>query len=379
MRNKKKTILLVGGGSGGHITPILNIYSVLKRQSNLNVVVVGGTTLVDEKLYAGIENHIKLLTGKLHRALTLENLFQFLCLIWGLGTSLKILKKKKPNLIFSKAGYVSLPIIFWAKVLKIPYFIHESDIEMGSANKYASKGATKIFVGFPKNNYKIDKDLTIYTGQILSPNMLAASKDDFDFGFSHKKPVIFITGGSQGSRNINNAIFKSLPLLLSHYNIIHHTGSLDYEKAIEIRSNLNKDDRYSYFISALLTKTADGTDMMKSAIAQSRVVISRASATTLAEISIFKKPMIIIPYKYAASDHQAKNAIFYKKNHAAIIIGDDDLDDKILISKIDFLFKNPDEMKKIGQNAFDLLPRDGLSIITDEITKFLNEEKCEEV
>ena len=244
---KKKTILLVGGGTGGHIVPILNIYKKIKQKNpNISIITVGGTTNIDKKLYAGIENHVSLTTGKMHRTFTFNNLIQLFYLIFGFVKSFLILLEYRPDVIFSKAGYVSLPIIFWAKIFKISYFIHESDIVIGKSNQFAASGAKKIFVGFPSDNYpKKLQNKIVYVGQILRSEINDISGHTFDFGFDNKRPTIFITGGSQGARNINNMVFNSLDQLLTKYNLIHHVGNIDYQKAIEIKSKLNNEQKKS--------------------------------------------------------------------------------------------------------------------------------------
>jgi len=376
-----KTILLVGGGTGGHIVPILNLRRELyKIGTKLKIITVGGNTAVDQKLYQNTSDHIILNTGKLHRNITVENFIQLFLLLWGIVSALRILRITKPDLIFSKAGYVSLPIIFWAKILKIPYFIHESDIEMGVANKYAARGARKVFVGFPVTNYSnLYKSKLAYVGQMLPSDYGDKTDSVFDFGFENNKPIIFVTGGSQGASNINNAIFDILPKALQQYNIVHHTGLLDYKKAVVIRSKLDLNIRGNYFISALLTKKPNELDLMKSAIIQSSVVICRASATTLAEVSIMKKPIIAIPYKYAAGNHQTKNAIYYKRHRALFVIADDKLNGQILWQQIEKLFSEMKLSREMGKRACDLQVNGGLSIITAEINRFLNAGEYEEI
>lgn len=371
----KKTLLLVGGGTGGHIVPILNIYKKISKENpEINVVVVGGKTAVDKKMYENVINYIPLSTGKLHRSITINNIIQIFCLVWGFIYSLKILRQTCPNLIFSKAGYISLPIIFWAKLLKIPYFIHESDIEMGAANKFAAKKAEIIFSGFPEKYYpRKFRNKIEFSGQVLRPEITLSLKP-FEFGFLKNQPVIFITGGSQGSKNINKAVYQSLNNLLPKYNIIHHTGELDFNNAIEIRSKLENNLKESYYISGLLTPVSKREDPIISAIKSSKLVISRASATTLAEIGALKKPVIAVPYKFAASDHQTKNALFYKKARAIKIISDDDLKGERLEKEISKLFEDKKEMDEMAKNAHELLPLDGLSKICKKIIMFLTRQ-----
>jgi len=378
---KIKTILLVGGGTGGHIVPILNLRQELYRQKlNLEIYTVGGNSNIDRKMYCGFQNHYVLVTGKLHRSLTVENFIQSFLLLWGIISSLIILRKIRPDLIFSKAGYVALPIIFWSKILKIPYFIHESDIEMGTSNKYAARDAQRIFVGFPTEYYSnLIRNKLKYVGQILPNDLLENTHTDFDFGFENKKPIIFVTGGSQGAKNINSAVFQLLPKILSDYNVIHHTGNIDFEKAMKIRTSLSSENRNCYFISSLLTKKGRNIDMMKSAIEQASLVVSRASATTLAEISALKKAVVAIPYKYAAANHQAKNAAYYKRHRAAVVIFDDKLNGNSLLKQINNLFSNQILRKEIGKRAYDLQKLNALSTITEEIIRYLNIGKYEEI
>lgn len=368
---EKKTILLVGGGTGGHIIPILNIQKEFKRRyPKVRIATVGGKTSIDKKLYGNSIDHIFLTTGKLHRSFTLNNIIQFFYLVFGFLKSFFIIYGLKPDIVFSKAGYVSFPIVFWAKAFNIPYLIHESDIIMGKANKLCAKDALKIFVGFPVENYSnVFEAKTIYVGQILRPEISDLSNHTFNFGFNSKKPVIYVAGGSQGSRSINDAIFGSLEHLISKYNLIHHTGTLDYAKASQIRASLSDEQRGSYFISELLTD-ADSKDSVLSAINQSELVITRASATTMGEVAALRKPIIAVPYKHAASDHQAKNAFFFQSSNAAIILTDDEIKSK-LINEINRLFDHPDEMKTLANNAFDLLPKDGLNKVVEEIAKIL--------
>ena len=378
---KTKTILLVGGGTGGHIVPVLNLRRELYKQGgDLNIYTVGGNSAIDHRLFCGLRNHFVLITGKFHRSITIENIIQLFLLLWGLVSSIRILRTTKPDLIFSKAGYVSLPIILWSKILKIPYFIHESDIEMGASNKFASSSAARIFVGFPTEYYsKLIRNKLKYTGQMIPSDFADLQNTKFDFGFENNKPIIFITGGSQGANKINKAIFQIVPKLLLDYNVIHHTGSVDFEKAMQLRSELPIKYRNHYFISRLLTKKSGGVDMMKSAITQSDLIISRASATTLSEISVMKKPIIAIPYKYAAANHQAKNAAYYKRHGAIEVIIDDKLTGKSLMRLIINLFSHPTIMKEMGKKAYDLQILDGLSTITEEINRYLNIGKYEEI
>jgi UDP-N-acetylglucosamine--N-acetylmuramyl-(pentapeptide) pyrophosphoryl-undecaprenol N-acetylglucosamine transferase len=345
-----------------------------KEHPGITIKVVGGATQIDKKMYERLGNDVIYLeTGKLHQVFTLNTFLQFVYFIYGLVKSLWIILKIKPRLIFSKAGYVSLPIIFWAKFLHIPYFIHESDIEMGRANRFAAKNAEKIFLGFPKKYYpeQLQKK-SVFVGQILRSKIKNFKKEDlYEFFVGIDKPTVFITGGSQGAKNINKAIFETLENLLDKYNLIHHTGRLDFSRAIDIRSKLNPERRKSYFVAELLDEK-HGKDMMIGAIVEANLVISRGSATTMAEVASLLRPMIIIPYKYAASDHQTKNADFFNKADAAVVITDDELNGKFLLENITKLFKETDRTRDMANNAKKLFPTDGVDVVAKEILEKLS-------
>jgi UDP-N-acetylglucosamine--N-acetylmuramyl-(pentapeptide) pyrophosphoryl-undecaprenol N-acetylglucosamine transferase len=296
----------------------------------------------------------------------LKNIIEFGKLIRGFFSAYFLLKKFKTSFIFFKGGFVTIPFIFWAKALRIPYFIHESDISMGLSNIIATKKAEKIFVGFPIENYPdLPKKKLQFVGQILKID-LKKQTQNFDFGFRVEKPIILITGGSQGATIINKAVFDVLPELLSVYNIIHQTGFASFGQAIEMRDKLSESMKSSYFAADFLDSRG-GIDRMVSAIKQSDLVVTRASATTIAEVAYFQKPMIMIPYKYASKDHQTKNAQVFAKSNTAKIIRDDDLTGILLENTIDSLFSDKKELSKLAENIAKIFPANGLETVCEAI------------
>jgi len=369
-KTESKTILLVGGGTGGHFYPIFRIYNKLKEIKDLRIFVVGSKSDLEMRLFSDNSDYIFLQTGKLHRLFTFKNIIEGFYLIYGLSKSLHLLLTLKPSLIFSKGGYVSLPIIFWARILKISYFIHESDIVIGSSNKFAGQGAKKVFTGFPCENYpKKFKKKVCFAGQIIKYTKDSkGEKILFDFGFENKKPIILITGGSQGAKSLNTRVLKSLNILLSKYNIIHQTGAYDYKRVIDFRAKLNNDLKNSYFVTDFLGDN-NGIDMVSQALINSSLVVARAGATTISEIALFNKPMILIPFKYASLDHQRKNAEFLMKKKAAVMILEDNLSGKLLVSEIDKLINDKAEIKELTGNAQKVFPDDALDRTVSDIKK----------
>lgn len=369
-KEKNKTVLLVGGGTGGHFYPIFRIYKALKEDKKvkgLQIFVVGSKSDLEMKLFSDNGDYIFLRTGKLHRLLTFRNLIEGAYLIYGLFKSLYLLLSLKPKLIFSKGGYVSLPIVFWARILRIPYFIHESDIVMGSSNKFAAKGAKTVFTGFPKENYPKNLMRKIsFVGQIVKYNKSFQEDEIFDFGFEDKRPKILVTGGSQGAKNLNSQILRSLEVLLLKYDVIHQTGTYDYQRIIRHRSELNGNLKNHYFVTDFLDNKS-GIDLMKTALETADLVVARAGATTIAEIILFKKPMILVPYKHASLDHQRKNAELLARKKAAVMILEDDLNQEVLVSRVQKLLDDKEEAKELVKNASEVFPDNALNEIVEQI------------
>lgn len=373
---ENKTIFLVGGGTGGHIVPIFRIKRELARQKNLRAFVIGAGTPLEQFFFAGCSDYLTIRAGKMHRSLSIKNIFELINFVIGMFQSLFLIRRHRPDLILLKGGYVSWPVGFWAKILKIPYFIHESDAIMGATNRAMAGMSTMIFTGFPVSSYPdLDKNKVQYVGQLIQTDAVS-QKNNYDFGFTSDKKVIFVTGGSQGARAINRVIFRSLPDLAKKYNIIHQTGSLDYNRAIKNRSLLPVQIRQSYFIRDFLEPVGQ-SDLMASALKTADLVIARAGATTIAEIAYYKKPMVLVPYKYAASDHQKKNALIMEKEKAAVVILEDGLTADFLSSKVEKLFSEAEKLKDLGENAYKVFPRDGVEKISQQIIQFLKVEDPE--
>lgn len=362
---KNNTILLVGGGSGGHLVPIFEVYRELKKYTDLKILVVGSGTSIEKKFFEDNPDYKIIHTGKLSRKLSIENTRLLFRVFKGLIESFTLLIKEKPGVIFSKGGYVSFPVIFWAKLMNIPYLIHESDIEMGLSNKYASDKAKTIFIGYPTEFYKKSKKL-VFSGQIIRSKKSSLKTELKEFGFKENKPTVLITGGSQGSLNMNKVVVDAMPELLKSYNIIHQTGELDFERVIKARSDLNESSAENYYVSAFLPR--HGKDWFFAALDLADVVVARAGATTVAEISSMGKPMILVPYKHAAGDHQTKNAYYVMKNGGALVISDDSFNSHTLISNIKKAIENK---KALISKAAVIFPDSGINTVVDGIIEQL--------
>jgi len=367
-KSDNETVLLVGGGTGGHVVPVYNIYRFLiNTKPEIPVAVIGSGSKIEKPFFGGLPNYFVLTSGKFQGYDILVNLWQSILFCAGFVQALVYLNRIRPKIIFAKGGYVTVPIIIWARILHIPYFVHESDIVMGRANRFAATGARKVFVGFPVKNYPgLKKKKIEFCGQLITGADKFDKKERFDFGFPNENPVIFVTGGSLGAVNINKSVFGTLTLLLLKYNIIHQTGAKGFAEAINVRAALPESMKRSYFIADFLS-AIDGDNKILSAIELADLIIARAGATTVAEIARSGKPMILIPYPHAAGDHQVKNAQILEQSGVCMMIYDRDLTPRLLIEKVDKLFDDKEKMREMARVAKNFFPSGAIDKIGKEI------------
>lgn len=348
-------IILTGGGTAGHIWPVVAISEILLKNKRLDILYVGSFNGPERKIAADYNIPYKrLITGKRRDYASFNNIIDIIKIVIGLIQAYFLIKFYKPNLIFSKGGYVSFPIVYWAKKLKVPLITHESDVIMGKANAFANSFARKICLGFPLKYYKdIPLEKAIYTG-------IPVRKEFFTgMPVSRDKPTLLITGGSQGSQKINEVVSEILPELLNKYEIYHLCGENNFD-------DLNKkiQDQNYHLI-------AYSTDMVK-LMRNTDLIISRAGATTLAEISALGIPSILIPLPSAHADHQNINAKIYAENNAAVTLQEKNLTSSSLLSIINQLMEDKNMLKIIGNHARQFARPDSASEIVDIIFGELN-------
>lgn len=363
--------MLVGGGTGGHAGPILAIYQELKKiQPGLPIHVVGVGSEEEKYFFSGLPLYHKIKSGKLHRYFTLKNITESAKFCLGFIESIVLLLSVKPRLIFSKGGYTSMPLISVANLLGIPYFLHESDIEMGRTNKVMSKNAKKVFVCFPVEYYSgIDRDKLVWSGPILREDIGTEKDAKKIFNFTRSNPVIFLTGGSQGSLSLTKSMIAIAPKLLGKYSIIHQAGKHSIKIAKEFWSGLSAENKQNYYLTEFLS-IKNNVDKMWEAIKAADLVITRAGST-IAEVAIMGKPMILVPWKHAAQNHQLKNAKYLVKHHAAVMIEEEEFSSETLLGAINAVFSKKDHDNKTVSEVF---PKDGVKKICDEIIKEIEEK-----
>jgi len=359
--SKTIRIILTGGGTAGHVWPLWAVYEELKGLSykyKFDFLYLGSGAQVEKTLAEKYKVAYKpILSGKLRRYFSLENFIDPVKIIIGFFQAFFTVLAFHPKVIFAKGGYVTVPVVFAAAILKVPIISHESDIIMGLANRWEAKYATKICVGFPVQFYAdLPFRKLIYTGNPIRKQFQQAKRSN---GLNKRSDrtigTILITGGSQGARFINQTVAAVMGDLTKKFKIIHVSGKNDYEWLKK-----NKWSNYQLY---------DFTDKMPEFMAKASLIISRAGANTLAEISYLGKPSILIPLSSAANNHQAKNAEIYEKKNAAVVVSEKGLTGDNLKDIIERLMEDKELLTNLGRQAKSLSQPDAAEAIAEEIIK----------
>lgn len=364
-------ILFTGGGSGGHFYPIIAVAQALNDLSTERHLVQPKLFYIAPEPYnQGLldQNNITFKynpTGKVRRYFSPLNILDILKTFVSVLKTIWTMFSIYPDVVFGKGGYGSFPALFAARILGIPVIIHESDSVPGKVNKWAGKFAKRIAISYKESSAFFPEEKVAYTGQPIRKEF-RASLDEGAREFLDLEPnvpIIFITGGSQGAQLVNDIIIEALNDLVSKYQIIHQTGKNNFEDVkqrseVEIANNEHK-NRYKIF--DYLNNTA-----LRMSAGSADLIVSRAGSTIF-EISSWGKPSILIPITDSNGDHQRKNAYTYARSGAAIVIEESNLSPNILVSEINRLFDNPEEMKKMAQCAENFSKNDGAETIAKEI------------
>ncbi len=330
----KQTILFTGGGSAGHVVVNLALIPEFLNE-NYDVHYIGSYEGIERELIEGLEGvtYHGISTGKLRRYFSKDNFKDPFKVMKGVFQSNRIMKRTKPSIIFSKGGFVSVPVIIASKRRRIPSIIHESDITPGLANKIASKFADYVLTNFPETVKHFPENKAKYVGAIIRDELFKGSRERaYEFtGFSKNKPVLLIMGGSVGSVKINDAVRSKLQILTDQFQIIHLCGKGNIDSTIQQSGYV----QYEYV-----------TDELKDLLALSDVVISRAGANSIFEFLALRKPMLLIPLSLQASrGDQILNAESFEKQGFASVLKEEDLTGDRLVDHVQELFQNRYEYK----------------------------------
>lgn len=318
-----KRILFTGGGTAGHVIVNLALIPVFQRDG-WEVDYIGSKNGIERELIEGLGGvtYYPISTGKLRRYFSKENFKDPFKVLKGTAQAIHILRKRKPKVVFSKGGFVSVPVLAAAKINRIPAVIHESDYTPGLANKLAIPFAKKVLATFPETMDHLPNQKAEWVGAVIRDELFEGrpSKGYNYCGFTKQKPVMLVMGGSTGSKKINDAIRDNLEELLEEFQIIHLCGKG------------NKDDslaRQGYaqfeYVNEELTDLYSITDY----------VVSRAGSNAIFEFLALRKPMLLIPLsRYASRGDQIVNAQSFVKQGYAHMIEEEELDQERFLEEV---------------------------------------------
>ncbi len=315
-----KKILLTGGGTAGHVTPNIALLPAL-RKAGFDISYVGSYHGIEKQLIEEQQiPYYAISSGKLRRYFDFKNFSDPFKVIKGFWQSLRLMKKLNPDVVFSKGGFVSVPIILAAKICHVPSIIHESDITPGLANKIAIPNASKVCCNFPETIQYLPKEKAVLTGSPIRIELLSGNKNKARklCHFNESKPVLLIMGGSSGSKFINDTVRELLPELLKSFQIVHMCGKGNIEESLNHTSGYIQ---FEYIGKEL-----------NDIFALSELVISRAGANSICELLALNKPNILIPLSANASrGDQLLNANSFEKQGFSVVIEEENITkDKML-------------------------------------------------
>jgi len=324
----ERKILLTGGGTAGHVIPNLALLPGL-RAREFTIAYIGGKDGMEKRLaeQAGLPYH-GISTGKLRRYASVKNLTDPFRVIKGLGEAVALIKKLKPTVVFSKGGFVSVPVVMAAKLCGVKCILHESDMTPGLANKLTIPFAKRICATFPETLAHLPKKKAVLTGAPIRRALFEGSKQaGLQFcGFQPAKPVLLVMGGSQGSVIVNNAVRAALPTLTRRYNVAHLCGKGNLDEASAAPGYAQYE-----FIS----------QEMPDLLAAADIVVSRAGSNAINELLALHKPMLLIPLSLRASrGDQILNAESFRKQGFADVLTEEELTTDSLLQAIETLDSN---------------------------------------
>lgn len=324
-----KKIILTGGGTAGHVTPNLALLPSLAERG-YEIHYIGSYNGIERKLVedAGIP-YDGISSGKLRRYFDLKNFTDPFRVIKGYGEALRLMKKYQPDVVFSKGGFVAVPVVLAAKHYKIPTIIHESDMTPGLANKLCIPSAAKICCNFPETLQYLPKDKAVLTGSPIRQELLEGDRlTGLQYtGLSANKPVILVIGGSLGSVAVNNVVRQILPELLNMYQVIHICGKGHLEESL-----IGQPGYVQYeYVDAPLRHLFAAADL----------ILSRAGANSICEILALRKPNILIPLSAAVSrGDQILNARSFEKQGFSVVLEEESMDGPTLCRTIQNTYEN---------------------------------------
>jgi UDP-N-acetylglucosamine--N-acetylmuramyl-(pentapeptide) pyrophosphoryl-undecaprenol N-acetylglucosamine transferase len=349
------TIILTGGGTAGHCTPHLALLPYIKNDFD-KIYYIGSEDGIERKIIEQTDvPYYFIPCAKLDRTNLSKNFKTPLKVIKGIRSAGKILDELKPNIIFSKGGYVSLPTVIAAKRRKIPVIAHESDYSVGLANKISSRFCKKVLTSFPDTAKELKNGE--FVGSPIRKSIFNVNKKVAleSFGFNGKKPVLLVTGGSLGAKALNDALRSALPDLLPKYDVLHICG----------KNNISQEYTHKGYIQT------EFVNKMENAFAVASVCVSRAGSNTLFELMSLKIPTLLVPLpKSASRGDQILNAAYFQKLGLAQVLFQENLSTESLVFAINSVYSNRlNLLKNFNKNPIKDSSRQISRILADNSKK----------
>lgn len=324
-----KKIVLTGGGTAGHVTPNLALIPRLKADG-WEIHYIGAANSVEETLISQVEgvSFHTVSVGKLRRYFDIKNFSDPFRVVKGVGQATGIIRKIKPNVVFSKGGFVSVPVVYGAKLNGVPVVSHESDMTPGLANKLCLPFTKAQCCTFPEA-VKYAKGKGVHTGSPIRPEILRGSKEDGirRYGLNHSRPVLMVMGGSSGAQAINQVVWECLPKLTENFQVLHLCGKGNLSPLLEGTDNYTQ------------VEYLNEDQEMADAYACADILVSRAGSNSLCEILAVRKPALLIPYpKGASRGDQLLNAESFRAQGFSYVLQQEDMTPETLVKGIEKLY-----------------------------------------
>lgn len=349
-------LIIAGGGTGGHLFPGIALATALQQRiPATQVLFIGTSRLLDQQALAGRGFELAALdcggVKGLNLAAKLRSLLQ---LPGAVVEALRILRRFRPDLVFGVGGYVTGPVLLAARLLRIPIGIHEQNSVPGMANRWAGKLADRICISLPCIP-PFPPARTVQTGNPVRQEILAAAGQEKPVA---AMPTVLVLGGSQGAHRVNTLMMAAMEQLVAEHvpvRLIHQTGTADQESVAQCYQRLGIEAEVVPFIRD-----------MAGVYARADLVVSRAGATTLAELAVMGLPTLLIPYPYAADNHQVTNGEYYVKGGGCLVLEESGLSGGILARTLSEHLHNPEELHTMAASMKTMAMPDATDRIVDE-------------
>ncbi len=363
-------IVLTGGGTGGHLFPLVSVAEKIREKDpNAKIQFLGpGGKIEKETMEKYSIPTRSIMSGKWRRYFSFANFSDFFRIFFGFFQALFWLFIYMPDVVFGKGGFASIPVVLAAWVLRIPILIHESDSRPGIANTILGKFADRIAISYARAKEYFLASKVVLTGNPLRKSVVQGDpqKAREKFSLTESKKNIVVLGGSQGAQIINNKILEILPSLLHRYEVIHQTGERNYKEVLKKAGEMGvKAGREGYHPIPFLEEGY--YDLISAA----DLVISRAGANSISDIAANKKPAILIPIEKSANNHQRMNAYSLAEAGGAIVLEESNLGENLLLKNINGIMEDEELRNKLSQNIAGFYHPDAAEKITQGIMEIM--------